>query len=65
MRIWHNKTVLTSQNNNSTIQKLVIVTQQSEDRWTQEGKSQQTMYYVNVEYTLFSAQQQAHVFLVA
>jgi len=49
------------QNKNFTIQKLVIVTEQSHDRWRQEGKSQQTMYYINVEYTLFSAQQQACV----
>jgi len=49
------------QNNNFTLQTLVIVTQQSDDRRRQEGKSQQTMYYVNVENMLFSAQQQAYV----
>jgi hypothetical protein len=47
--------------NNFTLQKLVIVTKQSRDSWRQEGKSQQTMYYVNVEYTLFSTKQQASV----
>jgi hypothetical protein len=61
MRIWHNKTVLILKNNYFALQKLVIVTQQSDDRWRQEGKSQQTTYYVNIEYTLFSAQQQACV----
>ena len=59
MRVWHNKAVLMLQNNNFTLQKLVTVTQQSDDRWMQEGKSQQTMYYVNVEYN------SKHVFLVA
>ena len=50
MRIWYNK---------RTLQKLVIVTQQSDNRCRQEGDSQQTTYYVNVEHTLFSTQQQA------
>ena len=46
---------------NIIIIKLVIVTHQSDDRWRQEGKSQQTTYYVNVAYTQFSTQQQACV----